>query len=62
MQNTTTYTTGLNGWDVAYYPEFDEYVCEACQTTVEDETGHDMEDCREVSRQRAEDVAADYRD
>lgn len=57
-----TITIGLNGEEVEFYPEYDEYVCLACQTVVSGPEGHYMDECREASRERAEDAAADYRD
>lgn len=56
---TTTYTTGDNGAEVAYYPEFDEYECMDCRTVVSGPEGHDHWDCDEAARDKAEDAAYD---
>lgn len=59
MQNITI---GHSGAEVEFHAEYDEYVCLDCQTVVDDENGHELWECREASRERAEDAAADYRD
>ena len=44
------------------YVEEDEFVCGDCGCVVASAEGHESWECDEAARERAEDMAADYRD